>query len=109
MYMELDVQLYVKKLKDFFDSDEEARRDMFGHGEVDMDEFYKMVADKATINIKKNGDPMLSSVEILEIVTDLAFKDIAKEVNIEKFLKQQEEIQKLFVHTKDGFPPFCLN
>ena len=109
MYMDVDLQIYLQKLKDFFNTDKEAFRDMFGHGKIDMDRFYKMVANKATINIKKNGDPMLSSVEILEIVTDLAFKDIAKEVNIEKFLKQQEDIQKLFVHTKDGFPPFCLN
>ena len=38
---------------------------MFGHGEIDMEEFYKMVADKATINIKKNGDPILSTTEML--------------------------------------------
>ena len=38
MYMELDIQLYLKKLKDFFDTDLEARRDMFGHSEIDMDE-----------------------------------------------------------------------
>ena len=107
--MELDVQLYVKKLKDFFNSDEEARRDMFGHGEVDMDEFYKMVADKATINIKKNGDPMLSTTEMLEIVTDLALKDIAKEINVKEFVKRQQEIEKVFVHFKEGFPPLCLN
>ena len=109
MYMELDVQLYVKKLKDFFNSDEEARRDMFGHGEVDMDEFYKMVADKATINIKKNGDPILSTTEMLEIVTDLALKDIAKEINVKEFVKRQQEIEKVFVHFKEGFPPLCLN
>ena len=109
MYMELDVRLYVKKLKDFFNADKEARKDMFGSEMVDMEEFYKMVAEKATINIKKNGDPMLSSGEMLEIITDLALRDIVHEIDVKEFVKKQQEIDKLFVHIKDGFPPFCLN
>ena len=109
MYMEVDIQIYVRRLKDFFDTDEEARRDMFGITEIDMDEFYKMVADKATINFKKNGDPMLSSTELLGIVTDLAFKEIHQELDINKFIQQEKQIEKLFVNIKDGFPPFCLN
>ena len=109
MYMEVDIQIYLQKLKDFFKTDKEAFRDMFGHGKIDMDEFYKMVAQQATINIKKNGDPMLSSTELLEIVTDLAIKDISREINVGEFVKQQQEIEKLFVNIKEGFPPFCLN
>ena len=109
MYMDVDIQIYLQKLKDFFNTDKEAFRDMFGHGKIDMEEFYKMVADKATINVKKNGDPMLSSTEMLEIVTDLAIQDISKELNVEEFVKRQQEIEKVFIHFKDGFPPFCLN
>ena len=109
MYMDVDIQIYLQKLKEFFKTDKEAFRDMFGHGKIDMDEFYKMVAEKATINSKKNGDPMLSSTEMLEIVTDLAIQDIAQEINVGEFVKQQQEIEKLFVPTKKGFPPFCLN
>jgi hypothetical protein len=109
MYMEVDIHIYLQKLKDFFATDKEAFRDMFGHGEIDMEEFYKMVADKATINIKKNGDPILSTTEMLEIVTDLALKDIAKEINVKEFVKRQQEIEKVFVHFKEGFPPLCLN
>jgi len=107
--MELDIQLYLKKLKDFFETDLEARRDMFGHSEIDMDEFYKMVTKKATINSKKNGDPMLSGTELLEIVTDLALKDIREEIEVANFIKRQQEVEKLFIHIKDGFPPLCLN
>ncbi len=109
MYMEVDIQIYVKRLKDFFDTDEEARRDMFGMGNIDMDEFYKMVADKATINMQKNGDPMLSSTELLGIVTDLAFKEVTEEIDIQNFIEKEKQIEKLFVKSKDGFPPFCLN
>ena len=107
--MELDILLYLKKLKDFFETDLEARRDMFGHSEIDMDEFYKMVALKATINNKKKGDPILSGTEMLEIVTDLALRDIREEIEIENLIKKQQEIEKVFLHVKDGFPPFCLN
>jgi|TARA_R100000908_G_scaffold55666_1_gene30978 hypothetical protein len=107
--MDVDLQIYLQKLKDFFNTDKEAFRDMFGHGKIDMDRFYKMVANKATINIKKNGDPMLSSEEMLEIVTDLAVEDISKEIKVRDYIKQQQKIEKLFVHYKDGYPPFCLN
>ena len=109
MYMDIDIEIYLKKLKDFFNNDEEARRDMFGHSEIDMDEFYKMVTTKATINSKKKGDPMLSGMELLEIVTDLALKDIREEIETEHFVKRQQEVDKLFIHIKDGFPPLCLN
>ena len=107
--MDIDIRIYLKRLKDFFDSDAEARIDMFGESEIDMEEFYKMVEKKATTNTQKKGEPMLSSSEMLEIVTDLAFKDIRKEVEIEHFVKRQQELDKIFGHTKDGFPPFCLN
>ena len=109
MYMDVDIKIYLKKLKDFFNNDEEARLDMFGHSEVDMDEFYTMVTQKAILNRKNNGDPILSPNEMLEIVTDLALKDIESEIEIKHFIKRQEEIEKVFMHTKDGFPPIGLN
>ena len=68
-----------------------------------------MVAVKATINNKKKGDPILSSSEMLEIITDLALRDIRQEIEIDNFIKRQEEIKKIFIHIKDGFPPLCLN
>ena len=98
--MDVDIQLYLKRIKDFFDGDLEARRDMFGQQEIDMNEFYVMVTKKATINSKKNGDPMLSGDEMLEIVADLALRGITE---------GQQEIDKVFVRIKGGFPPFCLN
>jgi len=52
---------------------------------------------------------MLSGDEMLEIVTDLAFNEIQEELNIVDYIKNQEKIQKLFIHFKDGFPPICLN
>ena len=109
MYMDVDIEIYLKKLKDFFKNDEEARIDMFGHSEVDMDEFYIMVTQKAILNRKNNGDPILSPNEMLEIVTDLALRDIREEIELENLIKKQQEIKKVFLHIKDGFPPFCLN
>jgi hypothetical protein len=107
--MDIDIRIYLKRLKDFFDNDTEARLDMFGKSKIDMDEFYRMVEKKAAINTKQKGEPMLSSGEMLEIVTDLAFKDIREEIEIDQFVKRQKELDKIFVHTKDGFPPICLN
>jgi len=107
--MDVDIEIYLKRLKDFFNSDEEARKDMFGHSEINMEEFYMLVAKKATSNIKKNGDPILSPSEMMEIITDLALRDIRNEIEIEHFIKKQKEIEKVFRYTKDGFPPLCLN
>tara|TARA_B110000285_G_scaffold12223_1_gene12136 strand:+ start:2078 stop:2401 length:324 start_codon:yes stop_codon:yes gene_type:complete len=107
--MKLDIQIYLKRLKDFFESDKQARRDMFGNSIIDMGLFYKMVADKATINAKNNGDPMLSGDEMLKIVTDLALKEVSEEIEVVNYIKKQEEIRKTFTHFKGGFPPICLN
>ena len=107
--MNIDIEIYLKRLKDFFKSDKEARMDMFGNSEIDMDAFYLMVAERATINSKKPGDPVLSPTQMMEIVTDLAFRDIEKEVEINQYIKRQEEIERIFMKTKDGFPPICLN
>ena len=105
--MDIDIRIYLKRLKEFFKTDAEARRDMFGKSEIDMEDFYKMVEHQATINRKKAGDPMLSTNQMLEIVTDLAIKDAG--IDMKAFIKKQQEIEKLFIHIKDGFPPFCLN
>mgnify|MGYP003114587899 CR=1 FL=1 len=107
--MDVNIHIYLKKLKDFFNNDKEAYNDMFGVEKVDMVEFYKMVTKKATSNVKKNGDPMLSGEEMLEIITNLAFKEIKEEIEIQNFIKKQKEIDKIFTHIKGGFPPICLN
>ena len=109
MYMHIDIEIYLKRLKDFFSRDEEARKDMFGHSEVDMDEFYMLVAEKAKINNKKNGDPILAPHEMLEIITDLALRDIRAEIEGELLIVKKQELEKIFLHVKDGFPPMCLN
>ena len=114
--MDVDIRIYVQRLKDFFDNDEDARRDMFGAKQLDLDKFYLMVTKKATSNFKEKGDPILSSMELLEIVADIAMEDAAKELNIQELIESGEkgvyvpnDINSVFVHFKDGFPPICLN
>lgn len=109
MFMDINIQIYLKRLKDFFESDKQARLDMFGDSNIDMKLFYGMVSDKATINAKKNGDPILSGEEMLQIVTTIAFNEIQEEINVVNYIKQQETIQKVFTKSKHGFPPICLN
>ena len=47
--------------------------------------------------------------KISETNIDLALKDVEKELDVKQFIKRQQEIEKVFVHVKEGFPPFCLN
>ena len=55
---------------------------MFGSAEINMKQFYIMVTEQATVNSKKKGNPMLSSNQILEIVTDLALEEIRETLEI---------------------------
>ena len=102
--MNIDIEIYLKRLKDFFNNDKEARQDMFGQSEIDMDTFYLMVAERATINSKKNGDPVLSPIEMVEIVTDLAFRDVQKEIEVNQYIKRQERNRKSFHENKRRVP-----
>ena len=107
--MDIDIQIYVKRLKDFFDRDKEARKDMFGSAQINMKHFYKLVTKQAIINNKNEGNPILSSTQILEIVTDLAFEEVKQEISTPYTIKTPPELEKIFINYKDGFPPVCLN
>ena len=107
--MDIDIQIYLKRIKDFFDSDIEAKRDMFGNTKINMKHFYEMVTQQAIINSRKEGTPILSSTQILEIVTDLAFEEVKQELTTPHVTNIPPELEKIFVNYKDGFPPFCLN
>lgn len=108
--MDIDIQLYVKKLKDFFNRDEQAKKDMFGTANVDMGKFYIMVAQQAVINHKEIGDPTLSPPQLMEIMAELAINDVVEELDLPARLYfQDKDIAKVFSKPVTGFPPFCLN
>ena len=52
--MNVDVLIYISKLKEFFKKDEEAKNDIFGTIQLDEDKFYGMVEEKSNYtNTKK--------------------------------------------------------
>ena len=108
--MNIDIQMYVNKLKDFFTNDESARKDIFGDNKVDMTKFYNLVHHQATINYKKVGDPTLSTVQLMEIMADIAFNEVITEHFNTKILSHnKDKIDRLFHKPLEGYPPFCLN
>ena len=108
--MDVDIQIYVKKLKDFFTRDKGARHDMFGSSNVDMNQFYKLVAKQATVNYKEKGDPTLSPTQLMDIMADLAIIDVVSEIDLNNTLHlQNHNMDKIFSKPIKGFPPFCLN
>tara|TARA_R110002110_G_scaffold174162_1_gene377092 strand:- start:513 stop:839 length:327 start_codon:yes stop_codon:yes gene_type:complete len=108
--MDIDIKIYVKKLKDFFNRDKDARADVFGETNVDMNQFYRMVTKQAILNHKERGDPTLSPIELMEIMADLALIDVTSELDIEQTLHlHNRNIDNLFSKPLKDFPPFCLN
>ena len=107
--MDIDIQIYLKRIRDFFENDLEARRDMFGNAKINMKHFYEMVTQQAILNSKNEGTPVLSSTQILEIVTDLAFEEVKQELTTPHLMNIPPELEKIFIKYKDGFPPVCLN
>ena len=108
--MDIDIQLYVKRLQDFFNNDKNARKDMFGNAQIDMPQFYGLVAQQATLNNNQIGDPTLSPIQLMAIMTELAAKEIVEELDIHQPLHLHNyNMDKIFYTPIDGFPPFCLN
>ena len=100
--MNVDVLIYINKLKEFFKKDEEAKNDIFGTIQLDEDKFYGMVEEKSNYNYKIAGEAILSHDEMLEIVSILI-----NEHNIKK--TYLPDLKGPFVYLKDGFLPICLN
>mgnify|MGYP003626584457 FL=1 len=98
--MSVDVEIYIKNLKRFFNNDRESREEMFGH--VDMEEFFILATEQAENNIIENGDPVLSHTQMLDIITLISFRG-------EELYMQDIDMTKIFKTIVDGMPPICLN
>jgi|TARA_R110000796_G_scaffold112692_3_gene224317 hypothetical protein len=100
--MEVDVLIYINTLKNFFDKDQQAYEDMFGTLTINKDIFFKKIIKIANKNYKENGEAILSTEQIYEVVDEL----------LGKKLSQKEEETKLhpsFKKILKDFPPFSLN
>ena len=98
--MSIDVEIYIKNLKRFFNNDRESREEMFSH--VDMEEFFILASEQAEQNIIDNGDPVLSRTQMYDIITLMSFR------NQEQYM-DDIDIKKIFKTMVEGMPPICLN
>jgi hypothetical protein len=98
--MSIDVEIYIKNLKRFFDTDAQSRKEMFSH--VDMEEFFILATEQAEENVINHGDPVLSRTQMFDIIALMSLR------NQDKYM-EGIDIDKIFKTVIDGMPPMCLN
>ena len=101
--MNVEIEIYVRKLREFFNTDKKAREDMFGGYKVDLNEFFKVVKKQAEINIGLHGDPTLTTKQMMDIMMTLT---IGKQAIDDR---ANQNIEKVFKKLLDDMPPFCMN
>jgi len=127
--MNIDLQIYLKSLRDFFDTNEDGKKELLGSFPgVDFEAFMEEVEKLATTNYDKLGDPNISKkqiINILQILHAQVMRDGLQqliesgEIDIEKDhhgLPQvkltpqfHKELDQLKVFQKSELGPICLN
>ena len=101
--MNVEIEIYVRKLKEFFNTDEEARKDMFSGYDVNLDEFFKVVKKQAEVNVGLHGEPTLTAKQMMDIMVMLT-------IDIQSIdSKSNGNVEKVFKKLLDNMPPFCMN
>lgn len=98
--MEIEIQIYVTNIRKFFDSNEEARIEMFKMPYADEEMFYEGLEEVATKNYEIHGDPTLSREEISELIQEVIQKNIKKELR--DLIKK--DMVKIVDVNEDGTP-----
>ena len=101
--MSVEIEIYVRKLREFFNIDEQARKDMFSGYNVNLDEFFKVVKKQAEVNVGLYGDPTLTTKQMMDIMMMLTIGKQAIDS------KANENVEKVFKKLLDNMPPFCMN
>ena len=101
--MNVEIEIYVRRLREFFNTDEEARKDMFSGYNVNLDEFFKVVKKQAEVNVGLDGDPTLNTKQMMDIMMMLTIGEQAIDV------KANKNVEKVFKKLLDDMPPFCMN
>ena len=100
--MEVDVLIYINTLKNFFDKDQQAYQDMFGTLTIDKEIFFEEISIIANKNYKENGEAILSTEQIYEVVDTLLGKKLSQS-------QKETELPPSFKKILKDFPPFSLN
>ena len=101
--MNVEIEIYVRKLKEFFNTDKEAREDMFGGYNVDLEVFFNVVKKQAEVNIGLYGDPTLTPKQMMDIMMMLTIGKQAIDITA------NQNVEKVFKKLLDDMPPFCMN
>jgi len=101
--MNVEIEIYVRKLREFFNTDEQARKDMFSGYNVNLDEFFKVVKKQAEVNVGLYGDPTLNTKQMMEIMMMLTIGNESIDIEANK------NVEKVFKKLLDDMPPFCMN
>jgi len=101
MIMDINIEIYIRQLKEFFKNDEEVRKDMFMRLDVDMEDFFKLVREQAEKNFNKDGEPMLTGEQMAVVMAIMMEKN--------KTDYNQVKTDKIFKTIIKGFPPMCMN
>ena len=89
----VDIDIYINQLVRFFESNPNDLMDLIG--ELDKDEFYTLLKERATLNYDKGEDITLTQHQIIEVVVKLKKRDITNE-------KLVIIINKVFQSTNHG-------
>ena len=102
MVMDVNIEIYLRQLKNFFENDKQAKTDMFSTLDVDMNKFFDLVRVKAEENFKKDGEPMLSGEQMADIMAIMIEGDIEPKLKV-------TNMDKIFKTIIKGYPPMCMN
>ena len=97
----VDVEIYVSQLINFFENNPNDLIDLIG--DVQKDEFYKKVREKCEDNVNKGEDIVLTKDQIIDIVIELKMPELENKLKPKKVkVDMIIEIDKLFKKTKYG-------
>tara|TARA_R110002020_G_scaffold190204_4_gene389711 strand:+ start:4223 stop:4612 length:390 start_codon:yes stop_codon:yes gene_type:complete len=78
--MEIDIQIYITNIRNFFETNEQAREQMFNIPYADEKMFYEGLEEVATKNYETHGDPTLTKQEISDLIQDVIQQNIRNEL-----------------------------
>jgi hypothetical protein len=97
----VDVEIYVSQLINFFENNPNDLIDLIG--DVQKDELYQKVRKKCEENVNKGDDIVLTKDQIIDIVIELKMPELENKLKPKKVkVDMIIEIDKLFKKTKYG-------
>jgi hypothetical protein len=102
MTMSPDVLIYIQTVKEYFEKNEEARNYFLNN--VNEERFFEYVNQTAQKNYDKEGEAMLSQIQLEEIRRSLIIESIENK----KIPKENDPEENIYFNTK-GFGRINLN